>query len=342
MGYKNKTKYQKNLHQQAYDRLITMQAFGESKKDAIANGTTATKIFSHATYKTYWQQTKAFVKYINQAHPDCSSLKQARAYVQEWLQRSVDAGRSAWTVQTQAKALGKLYGISPDSKDYFHPPERHREDIIRSRLDCDHDRHFSKSNNQELIKFCKGVGARREGMTKMLGRDLRTKDQIGQEVDRLTDISRERTLTKEEQTSLRINKDALIFEKNEYFVHLKEKGGRERISPIVGPDVDAIVERIRNTPPDERVWQHIHSGADIHGYRSDYSNRIYRQYARPIEAIPYDKINQGTGRRYQSEVYHCRRDEAGRALDKRAMELASKALGHNRIEVIANNYLRGL
>lgn len=31
MGRNNKT-YSKNLHQQAYDRLIGMQAFGDSKK----------------------------------------------------------------------------------------------------------------------------------------------------------------------------------------------------------------------------------------------------------------------------------------------------------------------
>ena len=38
MGRKNKA-YFKDLHQQAYDRLTGMQAFGESKKEAVANGT---------------------------------------------------------------------------------------------------------------------------------------------------------------------------------------------------------------------------------------------------------------------------------------------------------------
>lgn len=52
MGYKDK-KYSKTLHQQAYDKLTGMQAFGESKKEAIANGTAKDKIFSFNTYKTY-------------------------------------------------------------------------------------------------------------------------------------------------------------------------------------------------------------------------------------------------------------------------------------------------
>ena len=39
MGRRNKA-YFKDLHQQAYDRLTGMQAFGESKKEAVANGST--------------------------------------------------------------------------------------------------------------------------------------------------------------------------------------------------------------------------------------------------------------------------------------------------------------
>ena len=53
-------------------------------------------------------------------------------------------------------------------------------------------------------------------------------------------------------------------------------------------------------------------------------------------------MNKGTGRRYQSEVYVCRKDEAGKKLDKAAMLICSKALGHNRINVVADNYIRNL
>ena len=52
MGRRNKS-YSKDLHQQAYDRLISMQAFGESKKEAVAAGTDKDKIFSFNTYQTY-------------------------------------------------------------------------------------------------------------------------------------------------------------------------------------------------------------------------------------------------------------------------------------------------
>ena len=52
------------------------------------------------------------------------------------------------------------------------------------------------------------------------------------------------------------------------------------------------------------------------------------RYARPIESLKHD------------EIYYCRGDRKGTWLDKNAMLAASKALGHNRISIIASNYLR--
>ena len=67
LGRKNK-KYYKDLHQQAYDRLTGMQAFGESKKEAVKNGTDGQKIFSFNTYQSYWKHTKYFLSYIKEKH----------------------------------------------------------------------------------------------------------------------------------------------------------------------------------------------------------------------------------------------------------------------------------
>ena len=340
MGRRNKA-YSKDLHQQAYDRLTGMQAFGESKKEAVANGTEKEKIFSFNTYKSYWKHTKYFIKYIKENHPECTTLKSAKKYVNEWLQTRVDQGLSAWTVQLEAKAMGKLYGISPDDENYFKPPKRNREDIKRSRGDRVRDKHFSKTNNDELIKFCKGTGLRRAELGELRGKDLVTREEIEAEISQL-ESRPAAELTPAYTKRLEMLQDTRLFE-GDYFTHVRNgKGGRERMSPIIGPNTEQIVERIKSTPAEEKVWQHIHQSADIHGYRAEYATIIYRAKARAIEEIPYDRVNRGTGRKYQSEVYTCRKDEAGRKLDKAAMLVCSKALGHNRIEVVANNYIRGL
>ena len=132
MGRRNKS-YSKDLHQQAYERLNGMQAFGESRRAAKVEGTDRDKIFSFNTYKSYWKHTKYFIKYIKEHHPECTTLKKARKYVGEWLQDSVDRGLSAWTIGVQRSAMGKLYGIAPDDEDFFKAPKKQRENIKRSR-----------------------------------------------------------------------------------------------------------------------------------------------------------------------------------------------------------------
>ena len=340
MGRKNKS-YYKDLHQQAYDRLNGMQAFGESKKEAVANGTDRGKIFSFNTYQTYWKHTKYFLKYIKETHPECTTLKSAKKYVNEWLQMRTDQGLSAWTIQTEAKALSKLYGIQPDDEGYFKPPKRNREDIKRSRGDRVRDRHFSEENNDELVKFCKGTGLRRSELMELRGKDLVTRAQIEDEIARLNALpAGERSAAADKR--LEMLQDTRLFDE-EYFTHVRNgKGGRERLSPIIGRFAGQIIRRIRETPAEEKVWQYVNTNADIHGYRAEYATAIYKAHARPIQDIPYDRVHRGTGRRYQSEVYTCRKDEAGKKLDKAAMLVCSKALGHNRISVVADNYIRGL
>ena len=129
----------------------------------------------------------------------------------------------------------------------------------------------------------------------------------------------------------------------EYYIHVRSgKGGRERYAPIVGEEADKVVSRIKSIPKDKKIFEYIPSGADIHGYRAEYATKMYRDNARPIDKIPYDKVNKGTGYEYQSEVYTCRKDEQKKKLDKGAMVKCSKALGHNRAEIVAGSYIRGL
>ena len=267
--------------------------------------------------------------------------EKAKKYVNEWLQTRVDQGLSAWTIQTEAKALGKLYGIQPDDPDYFQPPKRNRAEIKRSRGDRVRDLHFSKTNNDELIKFCQGTGLRRSELEALRGSDLMTRSQIEQEIARIEALP-EGAEKNQEEKHLGVLRDTRMFD-CEHFIHVRNgKGGRERISPIVGKNVGQILERMQNTAGEEKVWQHVNVNADIHAYRGDYATAIYKAHARPIEDIPFDRVNRGTGKRFQSEVYVCRKDEAGKRLDKAAMRICSKALGHNRIEVVANNYIRAL
>jgi len=107
-------------------------------------------------------------------------------------------------------------------------------------------------------------------------------------------------------------------------VNIKGKGGRLRDCPILSKEA---IERIRGTPEGQNVWSKIPSRADIHSYRADYCKSVYQLNARPIDETP------------ENDRYYCRGDLKGVVYDKCAMRIASRALGHNRISVIAGHYL---
>ena len=341
MGRRNKG-YFKDMHQQAYDKLTGMQSFGDNKKDDMAydkaHGTdiVSGKIYSYSTYKTYWKHTKYFIKWVQEKYPDCKTLKKAEKYVSEFLQIRVDAKMSAWTVQTEAAALNKLYGIKKDEPKRFQPPQRRKEDIVRSRGTKTRDAHFSEKKNEELVNFCKGCGFRRNVLEKLKGSDLYERSQV--------EVALERSRADGDQSMIKACTDALkTFPDKEYFIlHRNDKGGKTRISPIVGPNVEKIVERMKNTRPDELVWRYVSGNCDVHGYRADYATYLYKEYARPIESLSYkNKIKCADGK-YRSEIYMCRGDEKGKRLDRRAIGVISIALGHNREDTAISNYIRNL
>lgn len=113
-----------------------------------------------------------------------------------------------------------------------------------------------------------------------------------------------------------------------YAVRVYGKGGRWRDAPIYGTpaQVGAVVDRFRAAGGGQ-VWPHVPSAADVHSYRADYAARVYKAHARPTDSIP------------PADRYHCRGDMRGCCFDRKAMMVASQALGHSRLSVIASHYL---
>lgn len=342
MGHKKKTSDSRNLHKQAYDCIKKMQHFGDSKKDDMAydkahdTDTVSGKIYSYSTYKTYWKHIKYFIKWVQNEYPDCKKLSKAEKYVSAWLQTRVNAGLSAWTIQTEAAALNKLYGIKKDDPKRFQPPRRRKEDIVRSRGTKKRDKHFSEEKNEELVNFCKGCGFRRNVLEKLKGRDLYDRKKIEDALIQAkieNDVSMMRSCT-----------DALkTFPDQDYFIlHRNDKGGKTRISPIVGPNKEKIIKRMQDTNPDELVWQYVSRNCDVHSYRADYATYLYKEYARPIKNLNFKKKIKCADGKYRSEIYVCRGDEKGKKLDRRAIGIISIALGHNREDTSISNYIRNL
>lgn len=106
------------------------------------------------------------------------------------------------------------------------------------------------------------------------------------------------------------------------------KGGKTRDVEICGDiqEVAEIIAMFKAAGP-MRVLPKIHNAFDNHHYRAIYAQKMLKKYSRPIDTLS------------PSERYVMRRDHAGEILDRRAMYIVSKNLGHNRIDVIAQSYI---
>lgn len=156
-------------------------------------------------------------------------------------------------------------------------------------------------------------------------RDKHISDKKEEELARFTSAT---GLRRKEMTMIKA--EDLFFENNQAYLNITRgtKGGKSRVAKIVGKteeETKEIVEWIQSK--DGRLFNKLSSNYDNHYYRATYANRLYNQLKRDIDKIP------------TQERYVMRKDRAGEVYDKQAMLLVSRALGHNRISVIAQSYL---
>lgn len=297
-----------SLTKQIQDVFDSKLAIGESKyQDKLEGKKTFNDITALTQDKIYsWGTYKSYMKqanYFTKYCKDtygCRTLEECRSYVDEWLQKQIEEEKSAYTQKLRACSLAKLYNCK--STDFIKTEVRNRENITRSRGVKVRDKHFAEHKHQDLISFCKSTGLRRAELKVLIG-------------------------------------DKLVYKKEEDKYYIKvdagAKGGRERLAPIIG-NVESVVERMKSVGTN-KVFDKIPLAADIHSYRADYATAIYKAYARPIDEL---KCNLGVKGGNTGDVYVCRGDLKGVVYDRKAMEVASKALGHNRISVIAAHYIR--
>lgn len=110
------------------------------------------------------------------------------------------------------------------------------------------------------------------------------------------------------------------------YVNTVGKGGKFRVVPCLNREPLRIAQAAAAAGK-TKIFDHVPKYTPAHMYRAQYAQTMYAQLARPLEEIPKD------------ERYICRGAKKGIVYDRLALIQTSKALGHNRCDVIANNYL---
>lgn len=297
-----------DIRQEVGKTLRDKLTLGESKQAAKEQLTSHRGIYSTATYNTYTKACQNFASYVIKNDPKGHNitLKEARAYARGFIEKEIAEGKSPYTIKMERAALGKLYGCrGVDICEYV--PQRAREDITRSR-------------NRTTIS--EKTGKEIKNQSTRAGHFSEKNNQT------IVDFCKSTGLRRCELSSLRGNQ--LWQDGNgKYWIEIEKgqaKGGRVRDVPIRG-NVDLVVDLMEKAGSD-KVFKSVPKKMDVHHYRSVYASELYKELARPTDQIP------------AKERYCCRGDLKGTWYDKKAMLEVSHALGHNRISVIAEHYLR--
>lgn len=307
MGY-HRPGQGRDIHAQIKETLQAKERFGKSKYEAKRDGSYKEGIYSYATAETYHRECHKFAKYVTANNPQGRhiSLKDAQSYAKDYIAKeNADASKSAYTVKLERSALAKLYNV--DAKTLGDVKNRSRKDITRSRERTV----ISEKTGKEILNRSTRAGHFSEK----------------NHVDEVS-FAKSTGMRRSEMESVR--GDQLYLKENgSYYIKMDGyqcKGGREREIPIIG-NIERIKELCSNAGH-EKIWENVPAAMDVHHYRSQYASDLYKQIARERDNIP------------KEERYCCRGDLKGTWYDKPAMMKVSEALGHSRINVIAEHYLR--
>ena len=158
---------------------------------------------------------------------------------------------------------------------------------------------------------------------------------------------------------------SLIEEDGQYYIVVTNgKGGRRRVSEIVGTpeDINFVVAMMKKAE-NRKVFNEIPC-CDIHAYRAAYAKKVYQKYARNRNEYRAERMilyhnrlittytdksevqkyynPEGTLKKGFTDVrtaYHCRDDKKNICYDRLALLKCSQNLGHNRASIVAEHYL---
>lgn len=262
--------------------------------------TQITGLYATSSYTTYAKQAMTALRWIAERY-GCKRLNECRQYLPAYYAEMQVRGLSAWTIRTRVYALCSVYGA--DYTALFgveHLPARHRADIKRGRQISAADARHHTPEQEAVRTIARACGARRGGILGLTAEDLLARD-------------------------------------GHMYVHLTEKGGKER-EAIVLPDYESAVQEIfaiysKNpkaaaTGGKQRLFSRSALPKDmpLHYLRALYAQDLYRYY---------EAQGAATG-----QLYHCRADRKGQSYDKGVLMAVSLNMGHSRCDVVVSHYLR--
>lgn len=124
--------------------------------------------------------------------------------------------------------------------------------------------------------------------------------------------------------------DLIVKPGGDILIHLDEKGGKERWALVLPEYSDFVKNTFERSPgygPHREYLfpkGYIPDSMAVHCYRAVYAQKLYQLFE-----------NRGLG---NGNKYYCRKDMKGKSFDKGLLIQVSRNMGHNRCDVIVENY----
>lgn len=296
-------RYKESKHQIKKD----IQAIAKLTGEKITNR--ADGIFSKNTMKGYKDSVMKFASYIQKNHKEIKNIQDiskedAHEYL-EYLYK--EKHERPGTIQTRAAGIAKVLNWTTTDINY-DLPTKNSVDPIKGRNGTNSC--FSIKNHQDIIDYVKNTGCRKTEM------QLITPDQI------------------KEDKNGHIYLDFLS--KREYQV--QTKGGRGRIINKISNSYQEVLKKLRKNAKEKNfktVFQQISKSAfqhaNVHQYRREYAQNLYKTLE--------DNFHSKNGY-YAKNDYFCRGKHLGESYNRNFLHQVSEQLGHNRVDVVVNNYFR--
>lgn len=298
-------------------RLDELDRIGESRHDAkmelikengsLPFGETVEGIYSISTKDNYRKVANHFTRYCVKEKgedPRANLQDLIKKYSIDYLHEREARGLSPSTLSKDRAALNKI-SVNNRKIDY-EVSQRKIENITRSRSNRNtNNKHFNEDNNSDLVALAKGTGGRRSDLASLTPKSF-------------------------------FKRSGRLFVRFE-----GSKGGRNRIAVVREEYREKIESRIASTASDLPLFARVHSHADIHSYRREYAQELYKDILRDkslksaLSGV-YPKREENI----QSDLYTTQGQDNVFTGYRDDIFLVSQSLGHNRLDVAVNHYLR--
>lgn len=298
-----------SLNHQLHKRLESLKLFGESKHKAKAEAKISGRenlvgIYSENTLKVYKTASKQIAEFLKE-----QGIKNINDVSEDLVIEyfgTIKDQYSSYTLDTKLSAMNKIFGFSI-TKAQANLPKTSYKDVFRGRRG--QKGRYNAEIWKDHVDIAKATGLRRASMS------------AGQ---------------------YPIKASSFFFYEGRLYVRLLEKGGRYREAVVLHSMESRVLEVVQQRTGKEIEKGHRYDkGQFLKHYRLNrHEPKIFENYTKEINNHAYRRMY--AEKRYEEILKSLGRQEEinFRGYDKEVLSLLTRDLGHNRIRVCVEHYLR--